>query len=195
GEFRLGGIGPGHYAAFAMSSAEKNIYGEPAQFEITDHDVSGLELKVRAGASISGTLALEGVIDPDAQAKLSQVQIIGRTIPPSGQENIFSSFSSSKRTPDGGFLITGLCPGKVRLFVSLRSPKGFVISRIERNGVEMNDGIDLGPSETVTGVRVTLNYGNCIVHGQVKIEGGELPKNSIMYVRVHRPNDDTPLSY
>src|ERR1700682_3951630 len=53
GKFRLEGIQPGHYAAFIVAIGQENSsYSEPAPFDVSDGDVSGIEIKVRRGASI-----------------------------------------------------------------------------------------------------------------------------------------------
>lgn len=54
------------------------------------------------------------------------------------------SFSSYNIGSDGSFRIGGLSPGKVRLYLGNFGrdvPKGFLLRRVERDGVEQRDGI------------------------------------------------------
>ena len=46
--------------------------------------------------------------------------------------------------------------------------------RIESNGVEQHDGIEVGQGEQITGVRVVIGSGTGVIGGEVRIEGGKL---------------------
>ncbi len=71
--------------------------------------------------------------------------------------------------------------------------RGFSLLRIERNGVEQTrEGIEIGEGEQVSGIRVVLDYGTGIVRGQVRIEGGTLPPESRLFIRLHRTGDNGP---
>src|SRR5712692_7389279 len=173
GEFRIEGLGPGRYAAFVVATEQVDFYSEPAVFEVNDSDVTGLEIKVRRGSSISGLAVLEGSEDGDVLAKMSQLELTAF----SQTEDLSApSMTSAHINPDGSFRITGLRPGKARISFRYNpsSPKGFSLLRVEREGVDQRDGIETGPGETVSGVRVVLGYGTGVVRGQVKFEGGQL---------------------
>ena len=64
GEFGLRGLTPGRYAVFPVAEAAKEYFSDPTIFEVTDHDVEGLEVKAYRGAVISGTVVIEGATDP-----------------------------------------------------------------------------------------------------------------------------------
>ncbi len=57
--------------------------------------------------------------------------------------------------------------------------------RIERDGVKVA-GIDIGPGEHVTGVRIVFAYGTGIVRGQVIVKGGNLPEGTNFFVSARR---------
>jgi protocatechuate 3,4-dioxygenase beta subunit len=80
GEFRMGGLKPGDWGIWAtmgelFSEKQGTTYSDPATFSISDSDVSGLEIKMRRGASVSGFVTIEGTNDPTVLAKLSELMI------------------------------------------------------------------------------------------------------------------------
>jgi 5-hydroxyisourate hydrolase-like protein (transthyretin family) len=183
GEFRVDGLPPGKYAAFVLSILETTGtgYSDPVYFEIDDRNVTGLEIKMHPGASISGVAVMEGVDDPAILARLSQVRLSARVEDPGGGGPIPLNFRWSQVESDGSFRIAGLPAGGVRLeWNRWDGPKGFSIVRIERDGVVLTDKLVLGAGEEVTGVRVVFGYGEGLVRGTVKLEGGKLPEGSML---------------
>jgi carboxypeptidase family protein len=184
GEFRLDGIMPGHYAAFASSMEETDLYSDPVLFQVTDADVTGLEIKVHRGSSLSGVITVEGESAQDTVPKLSGVGIgvsvlsQSLTTPHSNQITV---------GPDGSFRAKGLRPGNAHFFImTYLPPKGLALLRVERDGVEQPDGVEIRAGEQVSGVKVTFGYGTGIIRGQVNVEGGELPEGSILVVSISR---------
>jgi len=75
GKFRLEGMQPGHYAASVMGIGQENSsYSDSAPFDISDSDVTGIEIKVRRGATIEGVAVIENNADPAAAALLPSVR-------------------------------------------------------------------------------------------------------------------------
>jgi protocatechuate 3,4-dioxygenase beta subunit len=186
GRFRIEGLLPGRYAAFVWSEGETSSYTDPVTFEVAEGDVSGLELKQRRGASISGVVVLEGTADRAVLAKLSQLTLGAY---PSSQGLVAPSLSTGnvKIAPDGSFIINGLQPGKVGIYLSNypTPPQGFTLARVERDGVPQRQ-IEVAPGAQITGVRVVIEYGTGSVRGLVKIENGPLPPNARMMVNARR---------
>lgn len=195
GEFRIEGITPGRYAAFAFSppgaSENSDWYGEPVNFEVTDGDVHNLEIKLRRGASISGTVVVEGTSDVSISAQLSQLQLYAMS---EGNDSLsVPHFNIFRIGADGGFRTTGLPPGRVRLQVSAyQGPRGFTFLRVERDGVEQREGIEVASGGQITGVRVVLGYGTGVVRGQVQITNGTLPAGARLYVQARRVGSEHP---
>jgi hypothetical protein len=138
GSFRFEGLLPNHYAAFVIKESESEYYSDLAPFDIVDADVSGLEIKMRRGTSITGVAVLEGLPDRDAIEKLAGLRIRAsiQSTEPGAPLSI-----SSKIGPDGSFRISGLRPGRVKLLIGgYPPPKGFALTRVERDGVEQRDG-------------------------------------------------------
>jgi hypothetical protein len=182
GEFHLEGVIQGRYLAFATFEGDSDYFCDGVAFQVADENVSGLEVKVRRGASISGTVVLEGRGDADALAKLSQLHL-GFSSPQ--QEMSAPGMDRARVGPDGSFRIRGLPPGKGKIMLASYPPvKGFALIRVERDGVEQAGGIEVAAGEQVSGVRVFLAYGTGSIRGQVKVEGGPLPEGSRMYVIV-----------
>lgn len=186
GDFRIDGLTPGRYAAFVVATEQVDFYSEAAVFEVTDSDVSSIEIKTRRGSTISGHVVVEGSDDPDVLARLSKLQLRAAVMT---EELTTPSMAAIAISVDGGFLITGLRPGKARiLFNALGSEagRGFTLIRVEREGINQRDGIEVTAGENVSGVRVVLGYGVCIIRGLVKVEGGELPPNTRLSVLVRK---------
>jgi hypothetical protein len=193
GEFRIEGLGPGRFAAFVVSTEQIEFYSDPAVFEVSDVDVSGLEIKVRRGSSITGLAVVDGATDADGQAKMPKLELRAfvRT-----EDVSPPSLAPIPINPDGSFRITGLRPGKVRISLGgYPPPKGFTLLRVERDGmVQPPDGVELRAGEAVSGVRVVIGYGSGVVRGEVKIQGGQLTPDMRVRVLAHRADDAAPVS-
>lgn len=192
GGFRLDELLPGRYAAFVWNEGDTESYSDMVPFEITEGDVSGLEVKLRRGSSISGVAILEGTTDRATLAKLSEltlaaaVDAVGLAAP---------VFANVRIAPDGSFRITGLRPGKVRLMLATYPPiPGFALARVEREGVPQRE-IEVAPGAQVTGVRVVIEYGTGSVRGIVNFENGPLPEASRVVVSVRRRGDTSGMGY
>jgi protocatechuate 3,4-dioxygenase beta subunit len=180
GQFILEGIVPGRFAAFVWT--EDGTYSDAAKFEITDSDVSGLELKLRRGATISGTVQLEGSMDKSVLARLSQLSI-GVSV----QTKLLGVPEGRPATinPDGSFRLTGLPPGRASLFLyGYPPPKDIRVARVERDGAPQPNGIEITPGAEITNVRVIFEYGSATIRGQLRVENGELPDGARVFVFV-----------
>jgi protocatechuate 3,4-dioxygenase beta subunit len=190
GNFHLEGILPGSYFLVIQPDDNSEFYSDGFSFEVTDADLTGLEIKVHRGGSISGVAVIEGQADPALLAMLSQAQVYSMMLPsglrPTGT---FPRPSFTKLGADGSFRIGGLMPGKTRISPS-SLPKGLTLARIERDGVQQQAGmIDVGPGEQVTGVRLVFNYaadGTGTIRGQVQIIGGTLAEGHSPGIIVRR---------
>jgi hypothetical protein len=197
GEFRIENLLPGRYSAFlfnmpafGLSEASNEFYSDPVPFEISETNVSGIEIRVHRAGSITGVIAAE---DGNTQAVLSQAAqssvyafpvASGPGAPPPPPMPVVSS-SQNRIQPDGSFRISGLSPGKVR--VSL-SGIGLQLVRIERDGVPSGDStLEVAPGEQITGLRLIVSYGTGVIRGEVKIVG-EQPQGGRIMVSLRRTN-------
>jgi hypothetical protein len=190
GEFRIEGIIPGRYSAFAVGDDDHDIYSDLTQFDVVQADIAEIEVKAHRGGSITGVAALEGASasDPAILEKLSQLRIFtlpAYSRPGGGPAQPITSPRSVTAASDGSFTIRGLGPGKIRLVLA-NAPKGLSLLRVERDGAEQTNGIDVGAGEQITGVRMVLYYGSCTINGSVRVEGGPLPDNTQLFVSARR---------
>jgi hypothetical protein len=182
GEFQTEGLAPGHYAVFAYQpQGGDDWYSDATTFEIADADVTGIVVKLRRGASVSGIVAVEGTSNRATIAGLlGQLKLYGY-VEPTGEMLTAPNGSQSSINPDGSFRMGGLRPGKLRFGIGWPQAKGLTLSRVEQNGTTQRDGGDGGGIDVVegaqlTGVRVVLAYGSAVVRGQVNLGGGTLPQ-------------------
>ena len=179
GEFRLEGLTPSTYRAFVMGLEASDAYGEPIEFEISGSDLTGLEIKMRQGVSISGVAVIEGSTDPAVREKLSKIQLFAvRSESTSSQSDSLSSFPViGQISPNGTFRIGGVRPGKIRLGAQTMMVQGISLLRIEHNGVEVKELQLNNPGDRATGVRLVFAYGTGSIAGRVEIRGGTLPSD------------------
>ncbi len=190
GEFRLDNLLPGNYAVImSADNSNESGYADPVRFTIVDEDVSDLEMKYSRGVPVSGIVALEDQTNKEALAKSAQLEL---TYIFADQENSFFLRSDPAKINAGGvFNFRGVRPGKIRFSVAdYRSPHGFSIARIERNGTPLADiMLDVKSGEPVMNLRVVLAYGAGKIRGTINVVGGELPPNAILRVFARRLNN------
>lgn len=184
GEFEVE-VMPGRYWLHPMTDSQSDFNSGTHTVEVTDANVSGLELKMQRGVSLSGHLTLEGNADRATLARLSQLRIYAHRLRQDKMDIRPSAQEGRINHADHSFRIGGLRPGKVLLMVDSGwgNPKGFALARVERGGVEVREGIEITAGEHVTGVRVVLVYGESKVRGEIRIENGTLPEGTQMAVR------------
>ena len=190
GDFVVEGLIPSKYGIFLVPNQSGGMRVETVTFDVIDQDISGLILKLVPGASVSGVVVVEGD-NKAAIAKFPELQLRGYVTNPTGSAGLGSS-ATSPIAPDGSFLVQGLPGGALYFNVSgLSSPystKGFLILRLERDGVPVQRGIEIKDGEQLTGVRVVLGYGTGKLRGVVNLESGVLPNGARFYVRIHKFN-------
>jgi Carboxypeptidase regulatory-like domain len=196
GNFRLSGLAPGQYQlsladyASFLTGGGVNYYSEGAKFEVQGGDVSGVEIRAKSGATISGVAVIDDA-DQSAKSSLSQTMLMAQSTPASPNETDENAVafamapSASRIGSDGAFSIKGLRPGKVMIQAFSVTGGALKIARIERGGAEMTDGIVVTGREDITGVRVVFGKGSGVIRGQVQVTGGALPNGWRMNVMAH----------
>ena len=181
GEFIMDGIAPGHYAVFAANMFQPQqevteFYSEPASFDVTDGDVSGILVKLKRGATVSGVVTIEGVNDPATVAQmLSALRVYPWIEPSREQMGMAGPVRPVNINPDGSFRVTGLSPGNLRLGTMSDSVKGLTTTRVELNGANILSGYNLPEGAQITGVRIVMTYGTGTLLGQTSFINGTLP--------------------
>ena len=180
GKFVIENLTAGRYVLFAVSTRESAAYSEMVPFEVMNSDVSGLELKVEPGSSVSGVVVVEGANDVSLTNKLANLSINSIFY----QSEMIFTHDTSGINADGSFRLDGLRPGKLNINVATqRLPRGYSVLRVEHQGIPLRDSIDIPQGGThIAGLRVVLTYGNGIVRGQAKVNGEALPSGTRLLV-------------
>jgi hypothetical protein len=186
GNFTATGLKPGKYKAKYYPPQEgSEYYGEGKYFEVSDGDVSGVEVTVRRGAVINGAVIVEEGRDATTNAKLSEARVmaqvwkgwlVGNT--PYGST---VGFLDSKIANDGSFRMTGVPPGKADIRLS-SSSKSLWRLRVERDGIDVNGGFEVRAGEEINSVRLIIGQGAGVIRGTLKIVGGVLPEGVVLSV-------------
>jgi hypothetical protein len=183
GNFKLNGLPPGRYQHMVMDVISESGYrSDTGEFEIANDNVSGIEVKVFLGASVSGFVVIDGA-EASASAPLQSLTVHPLVTPLSdatgdtnGRSTMMGFRLPARVNPDGSFILKGLHAGSVGFYLSA-GPSQLPIKRVERDGVEIKDAIDVRPGEKITGVRIVANRALGRIRGQLQITGGALPDN------------------
>jgi 5-hydroxyisourate hydrolase-like protein (transthyretin family) len=190
GNFTVDGLAPGKYSVFLYPDPSRVLRAEASTFDVIDSDVTGITIRLTKGSTISGVVVLEHE-DKKAWAKLLETKLRGYLMSGSGAMMFAESGAASSISPDGSFQLTGLSPGTFSLWLSGAAggtpPKGYLISRIEHNGVMTPNGIEVKDGDQLTGVRVFVSYGTGTLRGVVTYDAGLLPEGARMFARLVRP--------
>jgi hypothetical protein len=194
GKFRIEGLGRGKYSVSAVLEGESGLYSDPEAFEISEDDVTGLEVRVHRGATISGSVVLDSVEDSGLLARLSEAELMASFWPPDPLIN-YSSNRMARINPDGSFRFIGLRPGKVSIaLVGNLQAKVFSLKSVHGRGVQDAPAgqsgprqlMEVGEGQVLTGIQVVLSPSTCVIRGQIRVEGGELPRGAQIDVSIGR---------
>jgi protocatechuate 3,4-dioxygenase beta subunit len=189
GEFRLEGLSPNNYKVGVANLENSDFYSDQVDFEIVSGDVTGLEIKLSRGASISGVAVVEGSRDPAILGALSKIelQVVSSAL---GDSKMRMGDGLFDRTgainADGTFKINPVRPGKRRVIANTyMAAKELSFIRMEHNGVEVKD-LDIAAGDQVSGLRLVFGFGTAVIAGRVEIKGGMLPQTAILNVFADR---------
>ena len=189
GDFIVEGLVPGKYVVFLFANQNNDLRLEPFSFEVVDHDVNGLTVRLVKGVSISGFVILENG-DNTTLAQLLQLQLHAY-VPPA--EGSITTSSSAPLGPDGSFRLSGLAAGIANLVLASSGtplpPKGFTITRIEHDGIVTQRGLEVKDGQQLIGVRVFVSFGSASLRGVVTVENGPLPEKGRIFVQVRKLGD------
>ena len=193
GQFRFNNVTPGGYQATllnmqGMMTGEGGAsYADPLKVTVTDADVTGLEIKLKSGATVQGSVALDlkpgAPPDPSQNAQLANLILIASPVSDlSGKgtaaiENAMGdalSRSMAMVKPDQSFVLKGLRAGQYTLQAQSLTGQKPRLARIEQNG-RVIPHIEITGTETVTGIRLVMSASNASLKGQVQVQGGTLP--------------------
>lgn len=193
GEFRFEAVTPGSYRLEATSlgplsgSGGSQFYADPLNVDVQSANVDKLDIKVHRGATISGIVVIESADNQDTLERFGQLMLMASVSDP--RTKTFSS-GNCVVGADGSFKIGGLKPGKVSIRTFSMGARRAGILRIERNGADVQGGVELQSSEEVSGLRVVLTPANGVIRGHVTVQGGALAPGAKLTVRAQPLNAD-----
>ena len=94
-----------------------------------------------------------------------------------GLDGQMFSVINSKIGDDGGFRFTGAPPGMMRFSLICAQGNAFYIKRVERDGVEIKNAIEIRRGEQINSVRIVVAHAKGTIRGQVKVTGGKAPED------------------
>jgi len=195
GAWRIDNLPPGRYAASILPGSGTGYYGETQPFDITDSDVSNLEMKVHQGSMINGNIVFESPVDKMVWARLSQTRL---AVTMSGVGSSIGTISYSNINPDGSFQAGPFQAGTavIRLTAADRnSSSEFAALSIDLNGADKSRGIEITPGENVSGVRIIVGYGSGTIRGTLKVEGGVIPSEQYINASFSRIGSPLVIAY
>jgi hypothetical protein len=188
GEFRMEGLEPGRYGVAVSASFESSThYADPLFFEITDTDLTNLELKASRGLTLSGVVVFEGSRAKELQQNIGTLRVGASVSSPANPQNQTSSWSAI--AVDGSFQLPGVRPGKARLYVGSMSSsalRGITILRADRGGVDVTQNLEVQAGESITDLRIVATLGAGTIRGTVRFVGGEVPPNVRLFINTRR---------
>lgn len=186
GEFRLDKLAPGSYAAM-IRSEDSSVRADQVRFEITDQDVTGLQITIKKAGSVSGVLVVEGGVDKAMREQLTKtgvsVSMASAAVSDRGGWGYFTRFAE-----DGSFRIGGLPAGTATFYITSQSR--FRIVRVERDGVIQARGVEVRERENVTGIRIIASYANASIRGVIEVQNGTIPPNAQFSVWLVKLGED-----
>ncbi len=182
GRFRLTGLTSGTYEiAYSNPDQNNQNYLERTSFVIADGNLEGLELRAKRGATISGVVVFEGKPDQTTWDRLKER--IGFDVDQKqGEALIGRGFGQGKPDADGKFRVSGLPPGRAYFREGYWMAEPWQMTRIEYNGADARDGIEIGAGQQTAGVRIVYAEGKGVIRGIVKVTGGLLPEDVLIEV-------------
>lgn len=138
---------------------------------------------------LSGVAVIEATPTPGIKAKPERILLY--TIVEGGQPSQQRTYIKA----DGTFQVTGLTPGKVRMFASGMQSAPYQLLRIERGSGEVKEELMIAKGEKINDLRLIFVQGSGVIRGQVQITGGQLPKGWHLGVMAQRSDNSDALMY
>jgi hypothetical protein len=196
GEFRFDRVKAGRYklhvGTYPGAPSTDRGYSEQVVVNVLDDNVEGVDIKIARAGSLSGAAVVEGTADQTILSSLphQKVMVMMSNQDPTGPRSIITININQ----DGRFQAEGLLPGRLGFQQKQEQAggKGLKLLRVERDGVPLPDGLDIGRGEQVTGVLLVFATGNGVIRGKIEVAGGNLPEGSSFFISYHRIGGPRP---
>ncbi len=172
----------------------KGYYSDPVITQVSDADITDLEISAVRGATISGNLIVQGTRDPAVVNALAQSSVMSAADRRPGLRGSETVAGAVAIGTDGRFEFTGLRSGRLEIR-PINLPEGFTFLRIERDGLPLREPLAISAGERVSGIRVVVAYGKGSINGQIKVEGGVLPTRMNWSLTIRRADGDGEPQY
>jgi len=193
GQFRIDNLPAGRYQVSVAPQSGAGMFGQSSPFDVINQDVTGIQVSAIKGASLAGTVALDGnqQQDPSILGELLQFQI-QVFVQAAGNRGFGGAemAASAQTVPlngDGSFQINGLPAGTARLSLLAQDPTlqgAFKLLRIERTGAVQTRGVTVNSGDNITDVRLVAAYADATVVGQVRYQNGTLTPGTRVFARL-----------
>ncbi len=200
GEFTIDNVPVGRYSISVPSMLVvnnrpmPNYFGDSAQFDVVDQDVTDIIVKASRAATVSGVVALEGEVD---KKLLPQLQNVLFTVVSSPFQPGPISAKSFTVGPDSTFFVEGLRPGKLSIGPNATGgveSNPFRMIRTELLGVPQKEPVELKAGAQITDLKLVLVYAPGGLRGAVKLLSGPLPANLRGTVMLYRDKESVAWS-
>jgi protocatechuate 3,4-dioxygenase beta subunit len=213
GEFQFNNVVPGDYTAMlmnlqAMMTGNAAGYAEPLKIKVTQADVRGLEFRLKAGATLSGLVALDAKPNapkpPPGESPLANLMVMATSerMSVAGDVNVATDTGAEIAgemfgggmalvKPDQTFTLSGLRPGKYVFRTQSLTGKKLQLLRLERNGATVPH-IEVTGTEPIANVKLIFSAGTATLNGRVQVQGGTLPAGTHFSIALERQGGDDP---
>ena len=192
GSFEFKGLLPAHFRVTVDSDPDGELFSEKIAFEVTEHDVSGLVVRVSRGLAVQGSVVVEDADGTDALAKRTGLLLTGGH--DDDRPDSAGMFRQAIVNADGTFRMTGLARGLIEINVSGQNGHWFDLTRIEwpavDGGLVTATGVRAGVracmvqlDRNLDGARIVLRYRGGSIHGHVDVKGS-LPAETELFARL-----------
>ena len=178
GEFVFVGVVPGSYNLIAIRAPVSP--SEPASWAtdvvtVGDRDVSGLQVQMQAGTTVSGRIVIEGTGGSPPLDNLRSGSITARPVP--GSAGAFQTRQLTGRTDQNmRFVIPAVIPGAYMMSVT-NLPPGWVLKTVTSNGQNIVDRSFTIGSSGLTDVVVSITNQISSITGIVRDMDGKTSSN------------------
>ena len=164
GHFSFSDVVPGRYQIRARGQTEASgaaLFGVFA-VDVAGTDVTGIRVTLRPGATLEGTLVVEGT--HGTKPLLSALHVRAPLADGTG----FGDSLTGTVQPNGSFVLRGIMKGQHQIVVDGLQPP-WVLKSVMYRGADITDvQIDAAEKQAISGVRVTITDESSLVSGLVQ---------------------------
>jgi Carboxypeptidase regulatory-like domain len=191
GKFSFTGLQPDFYSVCAQyASGKTGLLSQAVNFQLDNSDQTGVQLALRAGEELNGTLEIAGDSPPGASVEKRTV----RLQPADSSYGWGAEAEPGETGHSGAFRLTNVVAGRFHIEVEPLPDNAFIKS-ITLDGVAVPDSI-LDFSRGVNGSRlkITVSLNGAQISGKVLGHDGEplvLPQALVMVWQIEKEGEKT----